>query len=314
MAGWAWLSVALLLLSACGRTSTAKSASRDGSPSQAGDAEVASIPDGPSEGPAGHDVLVESAGRADISPADAAEDGGADARDASEAGEAGAGEVDVNREVSSLDAAVDVVAGEASGSLDALALDGAVDAIPVTIPSRQSVHIVVVSQQLGWVISYGKLCAPFTIERQTAQGTWESIRLGLSFQCGCECPAPGGTHADGLTSFAAGPEFTWDAREQIVYTATLACDPRGPYPPIQMLREAGWQPVASGHYRVSVGIFDALPSVCSLGADESGQARCNYPYDTGGNPSVYQLCPADRAASAEFDLPPSGDITVYVLP
>jgi hypothetical protein len=188
--------------------------------------------------------------------------------------------------------------------------DAETDAGPITLPSRQSVTFRFGTARAGWVVTQGWLCAPMAIERQIAPDQWESVTLGLPFQCGCECPSPGQVGPRELKSITRPKmlEVVWDAREQVVVETTVDCL-MSPAPHYTVkVQSAVAQPVSAGHYRVSIPFDTTLPTVCQE-TGTTGTATCTHPL-MGMPPSTYSLCAGDLAAKGEFDLPESGDIVV----
>jgi hypothetical protein len=202
-------------------------------------------------------------------------------------------------EVWGLDAATDL----------APVADGGGDG-PVSIPSRQSVGFYVMTARSGWVVTEGWLCAPLAIERQVGPNQWETVTLGLPFQCGCECPSPGQAGPAQLgTPFKP---WVWDARELVVVATTVSCSMGTGIPnySVTVLNSVA-RPVSAGHYRATMTFDNALPAACK-DPGNTGTATCTHPL-SGMPPTTYSRCAGDLPASAEFDLPDSGDIVVYLL-
>jgi hypothetical protein len=211
--------------------------------------------------------------------------------------------------------ASDTDIAEAGRPLDLASLDGGPDVWPSQIPSRQSVSFTVVSQRKGWVVADADRCGAINIERQNFDGSWRTVVLGIPYQCGCECPAP--LDLAGLQSLPSLPTLTWDARELAVATEVRKCPTvPGQTQDVPVLHPFP-QPVAAGHYRVRVPVLDSLPRACTEQPD-SGRASCSQFCSTTSPAGVcslreFQGCPSDRAATAEFDLPESGDVAVDLL-
>jgi hypothetical protein len=148
------------------------------------------------------------------------------------------------------------------------------------------------------------LCAPFTIERQDADGSWRNLVLGVPFQCGCECPVAGSAHPTELTGFVTSPTVTWDARELVVFQQTQTCPTGGS---VNVIRSAA-QPVSAGHYRATIAVLDKAPAECERSTNY--HYTCQVPYGDGPTPTDYSLCAHDRTAVGTFDLPASGDVDV----
>jgi hypothetical protein len=213
-----------------------------------------------------------------------------------------------------VDAAQDGSLGETGRPLDASPLDAGVDVWPTALPSRQAVRFAIESQRIGWAVIAADRCGALSIERQESDGSWRSLVLGIPYQCGCECPAP--LDFAGLQAVSSHPTLTWDARELAVLTEAVKCPTTpGHTQDIPVLR-AFPQPVLPGHYRATASVLDVLPRQCTEPVD-AGRPSCGG--FCGDNPPIrcslgeYLACPGDRTATAEFDLPASGDVDVRLL-
>ena len=213
------------------------------------------------------------------------------------------------------DSASDTGIADAGRQLDLASLDTGPDVGPSQIPSRQSARFTIESQRRGWAVVDADLCGAINIERQNSDGSWRALVLGIPYQCGCECPVP--LDFAGLESLARSPMLTWDARELAIATEVRKCPTiPGQTQDMPVLHQFP-QPVAPGHYRVRVPVLDSLPRACTE-QPNSGRTSCSQ-FCSNTSPAgicslrEYQACPGDRTATAEFDLPESGDVAVDLL-
>jgi len=289
----------LALLPACGRTSSHGVLGKDGSPPALSDVSLSSeeVPDVSAEAD-----IVEAPAQSEIQTPDAQPEFLPDSPS-----------VEVVLLDASVDAVVDDSPAEAGGLPEVAAMDAGTDAWPSEVASRQSVRFVVESQRVGWAVTDARLCSALNLERQRFDGTWQSLVLGIPFQCGCECPSPTAGRVAVLESLSSPPAVSWDAREFVVMTEIVKCPTVGTgTQDVPVLRPIP-QPVSPGHYRATMAVYDALPMGCTDYTD-AGVAFCSYPYgNTAPVVSDYRACVADKTAWAEFDLPESGDIEVDLL-
>jgi hypothetical protein len=219
---------------------------------------------------------------------------------------------DADQDRAVVDAAPAEVWGLDAASDLAPVADGGGDG-PVAIPSRQSVGFYVMTERSGWVVTEGWLCAPLVIERQVGPNQWETVTLGLPFQCGCECPSPGQAGPAQLGTLVTPNDlWVWDARELVVVETTVSCSMGTGTPnySVTVLTSVA-RPVSAGHYRATMTFDNTLPAACQ-DPGKTGTATCTHPM-SGTPPTTYSRCEGDLPARAEFDLPDSGDIVVDLL-
>jgi hypothetical protein len=183
-------------------------------------------------------------------------------------------------------------------------------------PSRQTVQIVVTNRAAAdrYLVTEGTFCDPFSVSFSQQS----PMHLTLGFQCLCECPNPGPARPATLHRLAPGDSFTlsWDARSLVTCTETVDCSTEG-LPGLGTASQVvgASQPVGAGPYSVSVAAVTAVPQGCS-GDGTTFTCPMSYSGGPGGpfnNPPAIQVeCPADVTASASFELPASGDVSVPV--
>ena len=185
------------------------------------------------------------------------------------------------------------------------------------VPSRQSVTFHFAAGASGYLVTSGIECSALGIARLDPAGE-QNVALGLAFQCVCECPRPPDPHvlaAHSLTSSSgtSPPTLAWDARELVTCTRPWDCNMHGwPGGGIQLVREGAMVPVSEGRYRATFAMLDTLPTGCTTSSD--GSVSCPMQFGPGVPmfPRTYELCPAMRTVSVEFDLPANGSIDVAV--
>jgi hypothetical protein len=189
------------------------------------------------------------------------------------------------------------------------------DAMPPSdIPSRQTVRFMIqnTSPDDRYVVTGGYYCDAFAISPVGGSALQENV----GFQCLCECPNPGGptaTHYHHLRS-GDGLTLTWDARVLVTYTEPYDCAAHGfPGLPPAMQLLGVHQPMGPGSYSVTIPIAATLPAGCMAiaGTDDYD---CNATIDPMGAPpqAIQLVCPYSAAQTANFDLPPMGDVAVGV--
>jgi len=181
---------------------------------------------------------------------------------------------------------------------------------PAEEPARARVRFEV-SGTGAFVVSRGRSCAPFDVERQNG-GAWERVALDLGVTCVCECASPGTPVAIELEPLTASAPVTvrWDGRRMAFVQRTIDCATRSFTGRGTATEYVGaLQPLPAGRYRVSFATVRSVPSHCM-------KLMSGYwcpPVSTAGAPSPgpFALCPGTRV-TAEFDLPESGEVTVPV--
>lgn len=189
------------------------------------------------------------------------------------------------------------------------ATGGAPVALPVEIPSRQTVHFELTnaSSEVRYVAVDGEYCDPFPITRVDG-ATRTPLLLEDEYQCGCECPVPPDPAVTRYTAVLPGETRTldWDARAMVTASIPLDCSQWGT---TASRTVAAWQPVASGQYEAKFKVEAAIPPWCTeLGAapNAADLACTSRTYDG------FSRCSWTVAATVPFSLPAEGDLTVPV--
>jgi hypothetical protein len=185
--------------------------------------------------------------------------------------------------------------------------------VPVEVTSVQSVRFHLRGAS-GWVVTEGQQCAPLRI---TDLGSGRDLVMGLPQQCGCECCYLE-TMVTEAHPLAAQPVLTWDAREAMVFSETIACPPpligSGDF---RTTYDQARQPIRPGRYRATFALLRGVPqgrSSMECGEDQQQTIRCGS-RDCGYPGRVFdhqELCPSDATGHVDFVVPPAGDLDVDV--
>jgi hypothetical protein len=158
----------------------------------------------------------------------------------------------------------------------------------------------------------GIMCRSWQVEQQDGSG-WKRLALSLHNEsefCACKasCDRPGNRN----TAFKEiGPDnetvVLWDGRSYLTWVEEQPCaeGEARMWTTVQGVK----QPVAPGRYRVTIGLETALQEFCKYW-DASEDWQCSLVDPWAEPPGIEELCPAGLHASAEFDIPDTGDVDV----
>lgn len=187
-------------------------------------------------------------------------------------------------------------------------------AADVTVPQERAAQAQVRFEVTGggaWLVTRGRSCRTFEIEREVAAGQFERVALDLGNPAPCEVMMPGAPASIELRplSTTATP-VTWDGRQMAYVRRPLDCSTRS-FTGSGTITEflGALQPLPAGRYRVSFAMLSTVPRGCM----ELMNGYWCPPDNMVGAPAPgpYALCPGDRL-SATFELPASGSVTVAV--
>jgi hypothetical protein len=187
-------------------------------------------------------------------------------------------------------------------------------AAPVVPPTEVAARVNVrfeLSGSAGFVVTRGRSCRTFEVER-VGDGGFERVPLDLGNTCVCECMAPGAPLAIELAPINATTTraFPWDGRQMVSVSRIIDCSTRSFTAHGTATELLGaLQPLAPGHYRVSVAVVDTAPRSCQELMDGFWCPPDNSTVTPPRGP--FALCPG-RRVSTEFDLPADGNVTVRI--
>lgn len=160
----------------------------------------------------------------------------------------------------------------------------------------------------------GMKCRSWQVEQQDGSD-WKMLALSLMNKdepCSCQaaCDSPGNEDTN-FEEVAPGTEkvVPWDGRSYVTWVEEHPCS--WGHSSSWTTVEGVQQPVAPGHYRVTVGLEALLPNYCSY-EEAYGQWWCTLTWQWAEAPGIEKMCPANLPASAEFDIPDTGDVDVTI--
>jgi hypothetical protein len=182
---------------------------------------------------------------------------------------------------------------------------GGTGGAPVEQPSKQTVtfHLTTSGGGSHWVAFTGMGCTVFSIGRLNPTAIVQTEQANPCGPC-ASCPnPPSGTTVVRAVTTTTAVDLTWDAREITIVREATSC----PHGGVASYDHAFAKPVPPGHYSARFAVFGALPAACGT------NGICSPPVTTSQTALPYaSICTSDAPVDVEFDLPPTGNITVPV--
>jgi hypothetical protein len=182
---------------------------------------------------------------------------------------------------------------------------------PAEVAARTQVRFEVTGTG-AFLVSRGRSCAVFEVEREVSAGQWERVPLDVGVTCVCECQPPGAPTAIEYEPLDATMPVAvrWDGRRMAFVQRAVDCSTRSFTGRGTATEYVGApQPLPAGRYRVSFATAPSVPGGCQ----KLMSGFWCPPTTTVGMPAPgpFALCPGTRV-TATFELPESGAVTVPV--